>query len=175
MNSTSSWLPMCICFGIYICIGIYIFFKFRSSKIKAEVLENQLLINLYSDKIKNLKEISTSKNNEVRQLQEKIENLNHKQSKVLYEGKTLYENLIAGSTVVTWTKKDYLHFIEYYKLIDLPFVVQLDTDYDHLSPRYQLFEILSHIGKNDVEIERIMGISNSTIRSTRTRIKSKKL
>ena len=25
MNSTSSWLPMCICFGIYTCIGIYIY------------------------------------------------------------------------------------------------------------------------------------------------------
>lgn len=160
---------------ICICIGIYIFFKFRSSKIKAEVLENQLLINLYSDKIKNLNEISSNKNNEVKQLQEKIENLNHKQSKILFEGKALYESLVEGSTIVTWTKNDYLHFIEYYKLIDLPFVVQLDTDYDHLSPRYQLFEILGHMGKNDSDIERIMGISNSTIRSTRTRIKSKKL
>ncbi len=160
---------------VCICVGIYIFFKFRSSKIKAKVLENQLLINLYSDKIKNLNEISSNKNNEVKQLQDKIDNLNHKQSKILYEGKALYENLVEGGTVVTWTKNDYLHFIEYYKLIDFPFVVQLNTDYDHLSPRYQLFEILSHMGKSDTDIERIMGVSNSTIRSTRTRIKSKKL
>jgi len=160
---------------ICICIGIYIFFKFRSNKIKAKVLENQLLINLYSDKIKDLKEVSTNKNDEVKMLQDKVEDLNHKQSKILYEGKALYESMINGATVVTWTKSDYLHFIEYYKLIDFPFVVQLDTDYDHLSPRYQLFEILYHMGKTDTDVERIMGISNSTIRATKTRIKSKKL
>ena len=108
-------------------------------------------------------------------LQDKVEDLNHKQSKILYEGKALYESMINGATVVTWTKSDYLHFIEYYKLIDFPFVVQLDTDYDHLSPRYQLFEILYHMGKTDTDVERIMGISNSTIRATKTRIKSKKL
>ena len=58
---------------------------------------------------------------------------------------------------------------------DLPFVNEMETEYDHLSPKYIFFAVLEHEGKSDEDIQRIMGISESTLRSTRSRINSKRL
>ncbi len=82
---------------------------------------------------------------------------------------------MAGETVVLWDKKDFVNFLEYYKIKDLPFVIYLNTEYEHLTPRYKFFEILYHLGKNDEEVERILGISHSTVKSTKSRIRSKKI
>ena len=41
-------------------------------------------------------------------------------------------------------------------------------------PKYIFFAVLEHEGKSDEDILRIMGISESTLRSTRSRINSKK-
>ena len=166
---------MTIAILFLIIIGIYLYSKVRSNKDKAQVLENRLLIDIYSKKIEKMKETTNIHNTEVRELQNKIDDLNQKQSKILFEGKKLYESIQSGGTCIRWDKNDFLHFIEYYKLIDLPFVVSLETNYGNLSPRYKFFEILYNMDKKDEDIERILGISHSTIKSTRSRIKSKKL
>ena len=87
--------------------------------------------------------------------------------------KKLFEQIESGETVIRWNKSDFIHFIEYYKVKDLPFVNHLENDYDDLSPRYKFFEILYHMGKDDQDVERILAISKSTIKSNRTRIKAK--
>ena len=40
---------------------------------------------------------------------------------------------------------------------DLPFVNEMETDYNRLSPKYIFFAILEHEGKSDEDIQRIMG------------------
>lgn len=93
---------------------------------------------------------------------------------ILYSGKKLYEQLEHGGTVVLWQKVDFINYIEYYKLIDLPFILHMETDYMELTPRYMFFAILTHMNKPDEEIERILGISPGTVRSNRSRIRSKR-
>lgn len=156
-------------------IIVYIYLKNKFNKASKESLENQLLINIYNNKINELKSSNDDKDNKVEILNSKISELHDKQAKILYEGRSLYEKILNGETVITWSKSDFVHFIEYYKLIDLPFVNSLEHNYDAISPRYQFFEILYHMGKDDKEVERILGISHNTVRSTRTRIKAKKL
>ena len=63
--------------------------------------------------------------------------------------------------------------MEYYRMLDLTFVQHLENDYDNLSIRYQFFETLFHLGKTEEEVRKIMAIGQSTLRSTRTRIKEK--
>lgn len=160
---------------LLIIAAIFLYQKFKSSKVKAKILENQLLIDIYSKKISDLKSLYSNKKSEVNELQDKIDDLNNKQSDILYEGKKLYESVIAGETVVLWDKKDFVNFLEYYKIKDLSFIIYLNTEYEQLTPRYKFFEILYHLGKNDEEVERILGISHSTVKSTKSRIKSKKI
>ena len=138
-------------------------------------LQSQLLINIYNDRIKKLKEDNTNSTQKVIELENKVLKLRNKQTSAVNEGKTLYDKLMAGETAICWTKNDFVHFIEYYKIIDLPFVVHLETNFDDLSPRYKFFEILNNMGKTEEDVERILGISHSTIRSNRTIIKMKML
>ena len=105
----------------------------------------------------------------------KISEFQDLQSKILYKGKALYQDILDGKNTLTWNKKDFEHFLEYYKLIDLPFITNLQTNYDHLSPRYQFFLVLKKMGKTDEEIQKILAISSTTVRTTKSRIKSSKL
>ena len=57
----------------------------------------------------------------------------------------------------------------------LPFVNEMETEYNHLSPKYIFFAVLEHEGHDEEGIQHIMGISESTLRSTRSRISSKRL
>ena len=65
--------------------------------------------------------------------------------------------------------------MEYYKVVDLPFVTQLQTEYDHLSPRYQFFLVMKNMGKSEEEIQDIMVISSGTIRTIKSRVKTCKI
>ncbi len=153
----------------------FIIHRYRKNKMSRTALQSQLLINIYNDRIKKLKEDNTNSTQKVIELENKVLKLRNKQTSAVNEGKTLYDKLMAGETAICWTKNDFVHFIEYYKIIDLPFVVHLETNFDDLSPRYKFFEILNNMGKTEEDVERILGISHSTIRSNRTIIKMKML
>ena len=159
--------------GLLLLLIQYTLKKYKSSKDKKNVLQSQLLINIYNEKINALKGSKDKSDHEIKELKNKISELQEKQSRILYEGQKLFEQIESGETVIRWNKSDFIHFIEYYKVKDLPFVNHLENDYDDLSPRYKFFEILYHMGKDDQDVERILAISKSTIKSNRTRIKAK--
>lgn len=112
---------------------------------------------------------------EIRLLRKKIANLEEHNASLLARGKTLYEQLQQGDTMAKWGKAEFESFVAYYGLTDYSFVQHLELDYDGLSPKYTSFAILQHLGYDDAEIGRIMGISPNTVRSIRSRIKSQKM
>ena len=80
-----------------------------------------------------------------------------------------------GGVTYEWTSEQIRTLIEYYKLQNYPLINRLESEYDNLPLNHILFEILVDMGKSDQEIQRIMNISQTTIRSYRFRIKSKKI
>ncbi len=149
--------------------------KYRNSKIKHGIIENRLLINEYKKKIS---EMENSKDNSVTKistLEHKINILESNESKALYNGKRCYESVLDNNTIVKWSAQDLLDFVDYYKYKDLPFVSSLDDEYKNLSPKQYLYLIMVNaMNKDEVTIEKIMGVSNVTIRSMKSRIKAKK-
>ena len=91
------------------------------------------------------------------------------------DGESLYNHLLIGGSVSEWTNDQIRALIEHYKLQNYPLVHSLETDYDNLPLNHILFEILLDMGKSDSDIQRMMNISQTTIRSYRFRIKNKKL
>ena len=156
---------------ILLTIMVYIYLRFRDKKLQGIIMQNQLLINEYQDKIIQLQE--TGSHEEVEKLKKQIEIVKKSQSRILYEGKGLYDRIEKGETVVKWSKSEFIKYIAYYKLMDLPFIMHLDSDYDHLSPKNIFFAVLCHEGKTDSEIQHIMGISAVTVRSDKSRIKAR--
>ena len=92
----------------------------------------------------------------------------------LSHGKQLYEQLKAGGvSAAAWSSEDILHLVEYYQLENKELVERMQHDYQSLSPNQKLFFILTDMGKTDAEIQRILNITQITIRSIRHRIKAK--
>lgn len=149
--------------------------SWRGMKAKKDLAETRLQLEAYTQKAADLESSQQENASEIKKLNKKIEDLHYRQSGILAKGRELSEAIEEGGTTVRWSKDDFINYIEYYKLKDLPFVNEMETDYSRLSPKYIFFAVLEHEGKTDDDIQRIMGISESTLRSTRSRINNKKL
>ncbi|MCR5313552.1 MAG: hypothetical protein K6E54_07945, partial [Bacteroidaceae bacterium] len=133
----------------------------------------QLLIEVYNNQINNLENQKNTSTEKVEELISKVEKLQEKQSKVFHSGMKLYNHLKDGGTVVTWNKQDYNDFLDYYNFLDMPFMIHLDYDYDNLPDRSKVYLILVNMNKTEDEIAQILGVSNGSIRSMKSRIKSR--
>lgn len=147
----------------------------QGMKFKKELAESKIQLDAYTKKAAELENSGKASAAEINKLHEKINVLTQRHSGILAKGRELYDAIEAGGTTVRWGKNDFINYLEYYKMKDLPFVNERETEYDHLSPKYIFFSVLEHEGKSDEDIQRIMGISESTLRSTRSRINSKRL
>ena len=163
---------------IVVIIGLLIlllgYYSYRGMKAAKQLAETKVQLADYTWKAEQLEASGQANTRELVRLNKKISELQQRQAGILANGKRLYDALQSGATTVRWGKADFTDFIEYYKLKDLAFVNDLETDYDRLSPKYMFFAIMEHEGRTDEEIMRIMGISESTMRSTRSRINSKR-
>lgn len=150
--------------------------KYRNSKIKHGIIENRLLINEYKKRISEMENAKDHSISKISNLEQKINVLEDKESKTLYNGKLCYESILDNNTIVNWSAKDLNDFVDYYKYKDLPFISSLDDEYRKLSPKQYLYLIMVNaMNKDDVTAEKIMGVSNVTIRSIKSRIKAKKV
>lgn len=163
---------------VVIIVGLLIlllgYYSYRGMKAAKQLAETKVQLADYTRKAEQLEASGQANTKELVRLNKKISELQQRQAGILANGKRLYDALQQGATTVRWGKADFTDFIEYYKLKDLAYVNDLQTDYDRLSPKYMFFAILEHEGRSDDDIMRIMGISESTMRSTRSRINSKR-
>lgn len=161
--------------AVILSLLIIVSFYYKYNKVKLKNIESNLLINISKRQIEKLQKSDESNLKEVTMLKEEVSQMNSKRQESLYHGHMLFEEIQNGGNIAKWTKRDFIHFIEYYKLHDLPFINHLTKDYEDLSPRYMFFSILEHMKKNEEEIENIMCISRSSLRSIRTRVKQRAL
>ena len=149
--------------------------SYKGMKAKKKLAETKVQLEAYTRKADELEKNDKTNVMEIGELHKKINELQHRHAGILAKGKQLYEDIAEGGTTVRWSKDDFINYLEYYKLKDLPFVNEMETSYNRLSPKYIFFAILEHEGHDDEEIQHIMGISESTLRSTHSRINSKRL
>lgn len=164
--------------GVLTLLGIlaYIIFnRLRIAKMREGLLKDHLLIELYNKQISELEKQKNISSEHVEELMDKVNKLQEKQVKLFHSGMKLYNHLTEGGTIVKWSKQDYDDFLDYYNFIDMPFMMHLDKDYDNLPSRSKLYLILEKMNKKDDEIAQVFGVSQSSIRSMRSRIKSRKL
>lgn len=147
----------------------------RTNRAKERMMRDQVLISDYQRQIEQLQSSGKDVTREVRTLQQKIDTIQAQQTAKLSEGRALYERVVSGESVVTWSKEQLLKFIEYYKVVNLPFMMQLERDYTRLSPGNRLFLILQDMGKTDDEMTHILGVSEGALRTTRSRLRQKRV
>lgn len=166
--------------ALYILIAIIIvltsvatYLIYRSGRMKSRMLSRQVLVDDYIRKIEELKKNGEDASKSISRLQAKIEKIQSEQTDKLFEGHRLYESLVANEPIVKWDKNDISKVIEYYKAVNLPFILSMENDYSGLTNGNRLFLILQHMNKTDVEMSHILGTSQGAIRTARYRLRSK--
>ena len=156
-------------------VTLVLYHKYKVAKAKRSILEKRLLISEYSDRLDQFKHSQTEANKELSALRQRVNNLKDKELKVLSNGKLLYESILQNHSTVHWSSRDFIDFIEYFKFIDAPFMASLDGAYNSLASRQYLFLIVTgKMGKSEVDAGDILGISPGSVRSIKSRIKTKK-
>ena len=156
-------------------ITLVLYHKYKVSRAKRSILEKRLLISEYSDRLDQFKVSQTEANKELNSLRQRVNNLKDKELKVLSNGKLLYESILQNHSTVHWSTNDFIDFIEYFKFADPTFMASLDNAYNNLSTRQYLFLIVTgKLGKSETEAGDILGISPGSVRSIKSRIKTKK-
>ena len=156
-----------------ICYVLYM--RNRQQKAREMISNCQSLIDNYTRQIEDLHQDGKTAQQKVADLQSRIHVLQKKQTSILANGRELYQKILDGGKAILWTKEDFSNFIEYYKVINLPFVQSLETEYDRLSSTHKFFMILTDMGKDDEEIQRILGMSYGAFRTAKYRIRKRAL
>lgn len=166
--------------ALYILIAIIIilasaaiYLIYRSGRMKSRMLSRQVLVDDYSRKIEELKRNGEDASKSISRLQTKIEKIQSDQTDKLFEGHRLYESLVANEPIIKWNKNDISKVIEYYRAVNLSFMLSMENDYSGLTNGNRLFLILQHMNKTDAEMSHILGISQGAIRTARYRMRSK--
>ncbi len=154
--------------------GFVIYHIRKRNKARERIMRDQVLINDYKLQIEQLEHSGKDVTKEVKSLQRKIDSLQSEQTEKLSEGRAFYQQIVAGESTVTWSKDNILKFVEYYKVVNLPFMLQMEQEYTKLSPGNKLFLILQEMGMTDQQMTYILGVSDGALRTTRSRLRQKR-
>lgn len=144
-------------------IGLYVS---KVSNYEEEISKN-------IEKIKLLKTSDRSKQKEIDELKDNISTLYKSIMSELQKGNTIYETIKNKKTIVHYSDEDLNSLVDFYKIINNKVFSGWLERYTTLSVRQYVFLILEHLGFDDYDIADVLGVSDTTVRSTRSRIKKK--
>lgn len=161
---------------LLIIISLVLHHKYKEARNRRNLLQKHLLLNEYSDQLNELKTSQHIANKELTNLRKKINTLKDNEVQTLSNGKMLYESVLQNRNTIHWCNQDFLDFLEYFKLINAEFIKEISSQYKNLSPKQYLYLIATKkMDKDEQQIGNILAISPSSVRSIKSRIKSKKI
>ena len=146
----------------------------KANRAKEKMMRDQVLLNDYQRQIEELERSGEDTSKDIQALRKKMDALQAQQTEKLSEGRALYQRIVAGESAVAWSKEQVQKFIEYYKVVNLPFMLQMESDYARLSPGNRFFLILQDMGMSDEQMTHILGVSDGALRTTRSRLRQKR-
>ena len=148
------------------------YIRYRRYKAKIKLAEQQMLINNYLNEIKRLEGQNVGNEQQIADLNKKVNDLLEQDSPRLYRGKMLYDQIMQNGTTIKWTQDDFKCFIDFYKASDFASYARIMRKHQDETTHNIFFLILQEIGKEDKDIRQILNISQEGIRSIRYRIRN---
>lgn len=155
---------------VFLCLE----YKRRMIKVKEEISNNQQKIEEYTKQIEALAVEGKEYSRETNELQRKVKELRDRQGEILAAGKQRYEEIDAGGSTAQWRKVDFAQYVEYYRMLDPDFVLQIEQDYSALPPAKITLLILQHKGFTDKSIAHALCMTDGALRTARSRVRSRK-
>ncbi len=107
---------------------------------------------------------------EIMALNTQIQMMRQQTNEQLGRGKEVFDTVIAGGKLQSTNKEHYL--IEYYSVLRYEQYALWMSEYKDLTARLLTYLILQDMGKSDTEIQDILSITYSSLRSIKTRLKA---
>lgn len=133
------------------------------------------IISINKNKIKQLESEGSMHKDELQNLKVQMEKAQSIQQEIINKGRLVMQKIEKNETK-NWTQQDFSYGIIYYESQNPNVIYETELEYDNLTTFEKFFLILDkYIEKNDNEIAKILSISEVTVRTRRSKIKSKKI
>ena len=166
---------LAFCVVVLLVLSLTFYYRKRINKAKRTISEGNRLIAEYTARISELEKQDASHAGKVNDLKRKIRNLKDGQAAVLGNGLRLYDEIAAGGTTATWSKKEFDEFIEYYRVGHAEAVASAENGYRRLSSSNIFYLLLVDMGRDDADVQRIMCMTPGALRTMKSRINAKKI
>lgn len=166
---------LAFCVVVLLVLSLTLYYRKRINKAKRTISEGNRLIAEYTARISELEKQDASHAGKVNDLKRKIRNLKDGQAAVLGNGLRLYDEIAAGGTTATWSKKEFDEFIEYYRVGHAEAVASAENGYRRLSSSNIFYLLLLDMGRDDADIQRTMCMTPGALRTMKSRINAKKV
>lgn len=162
--------------------GLVLHYRYKSLKTKHLLELDRKTIEAHNRRISELEQAATegekaraANEKEKKRLQREIEQVENRHSGMLADGRRLYMEVLEGKPTIMWTKDSFRNFVEYYALVDPALVNRLESEYASLTYKVKTFAIIESLFKTDDEVARMMCFSAGSVRTTRSRMDSKRI
>ena len=170
----NNMLLWCILFLFVIC-GILTFYYFRNKRnaeeqaFESEITTLQETTSEYEQTLQKLEKAEIENRAEIADMKKTIDKLKNTIVERISRGKAIYEKLQKGNCQPDDLKgaEDYL--IDYYLIFVPEKYNKWNKEFEGLTPRMYTYLILLDMNYSDSDIQRILGISASSLRSLRSR------
>ncbi len=162
-------------FVLLLVMSLTLYYRKRINKAKRTISEGNRLIAEYTARISELEKEDATQADKVNDLKRKIRNLKDGQAAVLGNGLRLYDEIVAGGTTATWSKKEFDEFIEYYRVGHADVVANAENGYRRLSSSNIFYLLLVDMGRDDADVQRTMCMTSGALRTMKSRVNAKKV
>lgn len=171
-QKTITRLTYVICIILLLLVILCLIIKSRHIKGITEKLENEKKLKEYKMTIEQLASTGTTDQKMIADLQKRIDKLQKYKDTYTHQGNVLYESAMAGKCIKDWNKSEMTTFLDHYITKDIEYSLTLEEN-EQLTPREKVFLVLLHEGKAEAKIAEMMTLSNSALRTMKSRIKKK--
>lgn len=165
-----AWLLGSILLLIIVSIVYYCYHHRTVRKFTSQLTAKEEAIRKAQQEIALLENMDGEHHEEIMALNAQIQMIRQQTNEQLGRGKEVYDAVSAGEKLQSASKEHYL--IEYYSILHYEQYALWMNEYKNLTARLLTFLILQDMGKSDTEIQDILSITNSSLRSIKTRLKA---
>lgn len=161
--------------GIIILITAFslIIYKSRTKRISRKLAYSKRITEKYQHELNYLQNSEKRNADKIERLEKKISEQRHKQAQILEHGRKLCEHITSGGTTAGWSKTDFEAAVEYMRAKMPKETKSIEAQYDKLTAYNSFFLMLGLLGISNMDITKVLNVSQGAVRATRFRLKSK--
>ena len=167
---TLTWLLGSVLLLVIVSVGYYSYHRRTVRRYTSQISANEEAIRNAQQRITSLESMDGEHHEEIMALNAQIKMIRQQTNEQLGRGKEVYDSITEGQKLQSVHDEHCL--IEYYSVLRYETYDAWMNEYQDLTSRLLTYLILKDMNKSDAEIQETLSITNSSLRSIKTRLKA---